>query len=48
MSPALRKRPFRLACAAATSVWAPQRPEPHHPILAPADRRPSPLTGSGR
>ncbi|MGC0342780.1 hypothetical protein RKD20_007814 [Streptomyces sp. SLBN-8D4] len=48
MSPALRKRPFRLACAAATSVSALQRPEPDHTIPAPARRQPRPPIGSGR
>lgn len=48
MPPALRKRPFRLACAAVNSVSAPQRPEPDRPILAPASRRSRPLVGSGR
>lgn len=48
MPPALRKRPNRLACAAATSSSAPQRPEPEHTIPAPAGRRPRLLTGSGR
>ncbi len=48
MPPALRKRPFRPACAAATSTSAPQRPEPEHTITAPADRRSRPLTRSGR
>ncbi|MDQ0790197.1 hypothetical protein QFZ64_005694 [Streptomyces sp. B3I8] len=48
MPPALRKRPFRLACAAATSASAPQRPEPDHTIPAQAGRRPRPFSGSGR
>lgn len=48
MPPALRKRPFRLACAAATSASAPQRPEPEHTIPAPSGRRPRLLLGSGR
>lgn len=48
MSPALRKGPFRLACAAATSVSALQRPEPDHTIPAPAHRRPRPLLRRGR
>lgn len=48
MPPALRKRPFRLACAAATSASAPQRPEPDSTIVAPANRRAHPLLGSGR
>ncbi|MET7737361.1 hypothetical protein ABZT02_39475 [Streptomyces sp. NPDC005402] len=48
MSPALRKRPFYLACAAATSVSALQHPEPDHTIPAPARRRPRPLIESGR
>lgn len=48
MPPALRKRPFRLACAAATSASALQRPEPEHAIPAPAGRRPRFLIGSGR
>lgn len=48
MSPALRKRPFRLACAAAISVSALRRPEPDRTIPAPANRRPRPLIGSGR
>lgn len=48
MSPALRKRPFHLACAAATSASAPQRSEPDRTILAPASRRMRPLVGSGR
>lgn len=48
MPPALRKRPFRLACAAATSASAPQRPEPDRTMLAPASRRTRPLIGSGR
>lgn len=48
MPPALRKRLFRLACAAVTSVSAPQRPERSHTILAPASRRSRPLNGSGR
>lgn len=41
MPPALRKRPFRLACAAATSASAPRCPEPEPTIPASA-------TGSGR
>ncbi len=45
MRSALRKRPYRPACAAASSASAPQRPEPYRAILAPASR---PLTGSGR
>ncbi|WP_406108436.1 hypothetical protein OG698_37960 [Streptomyces sp. NBC_01003] len=48
MSPALRERPFRLACAAATSVSALQRAEPDHTLPAPANRRHRPLIGSGR
>lgn len=48
MPPARRNRPFRLACAAATS--APARSctatEPASP--APANRRLRPVTGSGR
>lgn len=48
MPPALRKRPFRLACAAATSASAPQHSELEHTIPAPAGRRPRLLIGSGR
>ncbi len=45
---ALRKRPFRPACAAASSASAPQRPEPDRTILATASRLSRPLPGSGR
>lgn len=48
MRSALRKRPNGLACAAATSASAPQRPEPVHTIPAPAGRWPRLLVGSGR
>jgi hypothetical protein len=48
MRSALRKRPFRPACAAASSASAPQRPEPDPTILAPASRRSRLLAGSGR
>lgn len=48
MRSALRKRPFRPACAAASSASAPQRPEPDRTILALASRRSRPLAGSGR
>ncbi|MEU7719177.1 hypothetical protein [Streptomyces tibetensis] len=48
MPPALRKRPFRLACAAATNASAPRRPEPDRTTLAPASSRTRPLVGSGR
>lgn len=48
MPPALRKRPFRLACAAATSASAPRRPESKHTIPASAGRPPRLLIGSGR
>lgn len=48
MPPALRKRPFCLACAAATSASAPQCPEPEHTIPASAGRPPRLLVGSGR
>lgn len=48
MRSALRKRPFRLACAAATSASAPQRPEPEHTIPALSRHRPHQLIGSGR
>ncbi|MFD4821174.1 hypothetical protein [Streptomyces rubiginosohelvolus] len=42
MPPALRKRPFRTVCAAATHTSTPQQPEPER--LVPAH----PVTGSGR
>ncbi|MEU6183050.1 hypothetical protein [Streptomyces coeruleorubidus] len=48
MPPALRKRPFRLACAAATTGSAPQRPEPDRTTLASASSRTRPLVWSGR
>jgi hypothetical protein len=48
MRSALRKRPYRPACAAASSASAPQRPEPDRTILAPASRPARPLAGSGR
>ncbi|WP_187645627.1 hypothetical protein [Streptomyces sp. TRM49041] len=48
MPPALRKRPFRLAFAAATSDSAPLCPELEPTIPASANRRPRPATGSGR
>lgn len=48
MGSALRKRPFRPACAAASSASAPQRPEPDPTPLAPVSRSSRPLTGSGR
>lgn len=49
MRSALRKRPFRSACAAASSASAPPRPEPHlTAILTTASRRSRPLDGSGR
>lgn len=48
MRSALRKRPYRPACAAASSASAPQRPEPDRTILAPASRRSRQLAGSGR
>ena len=48
MPPALPKRPFRLACAAATTASAPQRPEPDRTTLAPATSRTRPLVWSGR
>ncbi|RZU14318.1 hypothetical protein EV567_4340 [Streptomyces sp. BK239] len=48
MPPVLRKRPFRLACAATTSASVPQCPEPDRTILAPASRRARPLVGSSR
>ena len=48
MPPALRKGPFRLACAAATSASVPQRTEPERTNTAPAGRLPRWLNGSGR
>lgn len=48
MPPALRKRPFRLACAAATSASAPQRPEPDRTIMAPPSRGTRPLVRNCR
>ncbi|CAL9635457.1 hypothetical protein [Streptomyces sp. enrichment culture] len=48
MSPALRIRPFRLACAAATFASAPQRSEPDLTVLVPAGRRSRALVGGGR
>lgn len=48
MRSALRKRPFRPACAAASSASAPQRPEPDRTIVAPANCRTRPLLGSCR
>lgn len=48
MPPALRKRPTRLACAAASPAPAPRRPETHRTTLAPAGSRPRPALGSGR
>lgn len=48
MRSALRKRPFRPACAAASSASAPQHPEPDPTILTPTGRRSLPRIGSGR
>jgi hypothetical protein len=48
MPPALRKRPNRLACAAAAYISAPQRREPEDTLTAPTGRRPRTLTGNGR
>lgn len=48
MRSALRKRPSRPACAAASSASAPQRPEPDRTVLTSAIRRSRPLPGSGR
>lgn len=48
MRSALRKRPFRPACAAATSASAPQFPESDRILLAPASCRSRLLLGSGR
>ncbi len=48
MSPALRIRPFRLACAAATFAPAPQRSEPDRTVPVPASRRSRTLVGGGR
>lgn len=48
MRSALRKRPFRPACAAASSLSAPQRPEPDRTTLTPASRHSRSLAGSGR
>ncbi|QNT91847.1 hypothetical protein HEP81_01518 [Streptomyces griseofuscus] len=48
MGSALRKRPFRPACAAASSASAPQCPEPDPTTLAQMSRTSRPLTGSGR
>ncbi len=48
MRSALRKRPFRPACAAASPASAPQRPEPDPTILTRASRRSRLLAGSGR
>ncbi len=48
MPPALRKRPFRLACAAATSASACSRTAPEPVSPAPANRRLRPVAGSGR
>ncbi len=48
MPPALRKGPFSLACAAATSASAHQRSESEHTIRALADHWLRPLAGSGR
>ncbi|MGQ4436787.1 MULTISPECIES: hypothetical protein [unclassified Streptomyces] len=48
MPPALRKRPFRLSCAAATSASALQRPEPERTVPVPTRHRPGLLVWSGR
>ncbi|MGW5868329.1 hypothetical protein ACWFRJ_39990 [Streptomyces sp. NPDC055239] len=48
MSPALRKRPICLACAAVIPGSAHQRPEPDHTILAPSNRRPRLVSGGSR
>ncbi|CAL9413603.1 hypothetical protein SUDANB174_05653 [Streptomyces sp. enrichment culture] len=48
MRSALRKRPFRPACAAAGCASAPQRPESDPTILPLASHRSRPLAGSGR
>lgn len=48
MPPALRKRPIRLACAAATSSPAPSCPGPEHTTPASVSHRPRPISGSGR
>lgn len=48
MRSALRKRPFRLVCAAATSATAPQHSEPDDTIPAPSGRRHRSLSRSGR
>lgn len=48
MSPALRIRPFRLACAAATSASAPQCSEPDRTVPVPANRRSRTLAGGDR
>ncbi|GAQ51699.1 MULTISPECIES: hypothetical protein [Streptomyces] len=48
MRSALRKRPFRLACAAAAFASTPQRTEPERTIPAPEGRRPRLLIGRGR
>ncbi len=48
MPPALRKRPFRLACAAAISAPVPQGPGREHLMPASASRQSRPVIGSGR
>lgn len=48
MSPALRIRPFRRACAAAPSASASQRSEPDRTVPVPASRRSLTLIGGGR
>ncbi|MET9869225.1 hypothetical protein ABZZ16_24185 [Streptomyces sp. NPDC006386] len=48
MRSALRKRPSRLACAAAISASAPRRPEPEHTLPDVAGRQPRLLIGSCR
>ncbi len=48
MPPALRNRPFRLACAAATSAPARSRTTTEPAFPAPANRRLRPVVGSGR
>lgn len=48
MRSALRKSPFRLACAAAISASTPPRSEPDDTSTAPASHRHRSISRSGR
>jgi hypothetical protein len=48
MRSALRKGPFRLASAGATTASAPSRPGPKHTTPAFRSLRSRPIAGSGR